>query len=353
VSITVYVGCYTTPDRKGRGEGISAFRMDEDSGEWTPLGLAAKTSNPSFLASHPSQPVLYCVHGGLMSEISAFAIEGEGRLKPLGTWPSGGANPVHLDLHPSGRWLVVANYTGASVAILPVSESGALGEPCDLVPLTGQPGPDPAEQSSPHPHDIPFHPSGEFVAVPDKGLDRVFIFRVDAQTGRYHPAEPASVASAPGAGPRHVAFHPTEQWAYVINELNSTLTTYAFDKRGDGLRELQTIPSIPRDMGIRNTGSEVVIHPSGRWVYVSNRGQNSVGAFSVDAQTGTLAPLDWYPTGGDTPRAIALHPHGRFLYAANQASDTISTFRVDGQDGTLTSSGQVIATGSPSTLLFV
>jgi 6-phosphogluconolactonase (cycloisomerase 2 family) len=288
----------------------------------------------------------------MMSEVSAFGIEGEGRLKPLGTWPSGGVNPVHLDFHPSGRWLVVANYAGATVAILPVTDSGMLGEPCDLVPLSGKPGPDPAEQSSPHPHDIPFHPSGDFVAVPDKGLDCVFIFRVDADAGRYQPAQPASIASAPGAGPRHIAFHPRQRWAYVINELNSTITTYAFEPGGDGIRELQTIPSIPRDMGMRNTGAEVVIHPSGQWVYVSNRGQNSVGAFSVDAEAGTLTPVGWYPTDGDTPRAIALDPSGRFLYAANQGSDTIVSFRVKSEDGTLSPTGQVIATGSPSTILF-
>jgi 6-phosphogluconolactonase len=352
VSITVYVGCYTTPDRAGRGEGISAFRMDEHSGAWTPLGLAARTANPSFLISHPTRPVVYCVHGGMMSEVSAFAIEGEGRLAPLGSRPSGGVNPVHLNLHPSGRWLVVANYTGANIAMLPVSESGALDDPCDIVPLHGTPGPDPKEQSSPHPHDIPLDPSGEFVAVPDKGLDCVFVFRVDAQTGRFRPAAPPSVESAPGAGPRHIAFHPRERWAYVINELNSTVTTYAFDQGGDGMRYLQTIPSIPRDLGMRNTGAEVVVHPSGKWVYVSNRGQNSVGAFSVDERAGTLTPLDWSPTDGDTPRAIALSPDGRFLYAANQMSDTIITFRVDERAGTLTPTGQVIATGSPSTLLF-
>jgi 6-phosphogluconolactonase (cycloisomerase 2 family) len=296
--------------------------------------------------------VLYSVHGGTMNEVSAFALEAEGRLRPLGTWPSGGVNPVHLDLHPSGRWLVVANYIGATVAVLPVSESGELAEPHQVVPLSGAPGPDSVEQSGPHPHDIPFHPSGDFVAVPDKGLDCVFIFRLDAQTGRLQAAQPALVPSASGAGPRHIAFHPSRRWAYVINELNSTVTSYAFEAGGDGMHELQTIPSTPRDMGVRNTGAEVVIHPSGHWVYVSNRGQDSVGAFSVDDHAGTLTPVGWYPTGGDTPRAIALDPSGRFLYAANQASDTIVGFRVDEQAGTLAPTGQVIPTGSPSSLAF-
>jgi 6-phosphogluconolactonase len=353
MTITVYVGCYTTPDRRGRGEGITAYRMDERSGEWTSLGVSVRTANPSFLTLHPSLPVVYCVHGGNMSEVSAFAIEDGGRLRPLGTWPSGGVNPVHLDVHPSGRWLVVANYTGATAAVLPVQASGELGEASDIVPLVGTTGPHPTEQSSAHPHDIPFDPSGNFIAIPDKGLDRVFAFRVDLQSGKLQTTQPASVTSAPGAGPRHIAFHPSEHWAYVINELNSTVTAYAFDERGDGLRELQTLPSVPADLGIRNTGSEVVVHPTGRWVYVSNRGHNSVGAFQVDDRAGTLNPIGWYPTQGETPRAIALDPNGRFLYAANQASDTIVTFRVNERSGALEATGQVVSSNSPSTMLFV
>jgi 6-phosphogluconolactonase len=353
MTITVYVGCYTTPDRKGRGEGITAYRMDELSGEWTLLGLSARTANPSFLTLHPSMPVVYCVHGGNMSEVSGFVMEDESRLRPLGTWPSGGVNPVHLDVHPSGRWLVVANYTGATAAVLPVQPSGELGEASDIVPLVGTTGPHPTEQSSSHPHDIPFDPSGNFIAIPDKGLDRVFTFRVDLQSGRLRTTEPASVASAPGAGPRHIAFHPSEHWAYVINELNSTVTTYAFDESGDGMRELQTLSSAPGDLRVRNTGSEVVVHPTGRWVYVSNRGHNSVGAFQVDDRAGTLSRIGWYPTRGETPRAIAVDPSGRFLYAANQTSDTIVTFRVDERDGALEATGQVLPSGSPSTMLFV
>jgi 6-phosphogluconolactonase (cycloisomerase 2 family) len=165
MTLTVYVDCYTTPDRKGRGEGITAYRIDGLSGEWTSLGLAARTANPSFLTPHPRMPMLYCVHGGNMSGVSGFAIHGEGHLKPLGTWPSGGVNPVHLDVHASGCWLVVANYTGATAAVLPVQASGELGEPSDIVPWSGTTRPDPVEQSSSHPHAIPFDPSGDFVGA--------------------------------------------------------------------------------------------------------------------------------------------------------------------------------------------
>jgi 6-phosphogluconolactonase len=352
--LIVYVGCYTTADRNGRGEGISAYRMDQDSGEWQGLGLVARVANPSFLALHPNGRFVYCVHGGNLSDVSAFAISdtASGQLRPLGTVPSGGGNPVHLAVHPSGRWLVVANYTGGTTAVLPVDHDGGLSAPSDVVTLTGPRGPDPVEQSAPHPHDIPFDPSGAFVAVPDKGLDRVFVFRLDTASGRFTPAAPPWVASEAGAGPRHIAFHPEQCWAYVINELNSTVTAYTFEPGADAFRPVQTVSSMPAETRLKNTGSEVLVHPSGKYVYVSNRGHDSVGAFAIDRMDGTLRPINWYATQGDTPRAIALDPAGQFLFAANQGSDTIVTFRVDERSGELSRTGQVIDTGSPSSLIF-
>ena len=350
----VYVGCYTTPDRRGRGEGIAAYRMDPTSGEWRSLGVKARVANPSFLALHPNGKYLYAVHGGQLSEVSAYAIrDGDGQLEPLGARPSGGVNPVHLDIQREGRWLVVANYTGGSIAALALDANGCLGESSDLVQLTGECGPDPVEQSTPHPHDIPFDSSSEFVAVPDKGLDRLFIFRVDRTTGRYVAADPPFVHSAAGAGPRHIAFHLRQRWAYVINELNSTVTAYTFQSHGDAFTELQTISSKPDDLTTTSTGAEIVVHPSGRFVYASNRGHNSVAAFQIDPQRGTLTLIGWYLTQGDTPRTIALDPSGRFLYAANQMSDTIVGFRVDAASGELSPTGQVVSAGSPSTIVFV
>ena len=348
----VYVGCYTTADRKGKGSGIVGYRMDASSGAWQALGVVAEIGNPSWLTVHPNKRYLYSVHGGLMSDASAFAI-GDSGLQHLGTWPSGGVNPVHIDVHPGGNWAVVANYTGATVAVLPAAQDGKLAEPTDVVPLEGPPGPDAAEQSAPHPHDIPIHPSGAFLAVPDKGLDRVFIFRLDLSNGRFIRADPSFVNSAAGAGPRHIAFHPYQPWAYVINELGSTVSVYSFESNGDRFRELQTVSSLPEDATRRSTGSEVVVHPSGRFVYVSNRGHDSVGAFSIDQRNGRVTPIGWYPTQGDTPRSIALDPEGRFLYAANQGSDTIYGFNVDEQDGSLRSIGLVAETGSPSSIVFV
>jgi 6-phosphogluconolactonase (cycloisomerase 2 family) len=347
-----YVGCYTTPDRSGRGEGITAYRMDTESGEWQALGVVAKIPNPSFLALHPLQPFLYCVHGGELSDVSGFAIDGPDQLRPLGTWPSGGLNPVHLDFSPGARWMVVANYTGATIAVMAVRADGQLGSLHEIEKLAGPPGPDPVQQGSAHPHDIPFDPTGTFVVVPDKGLDRDFVFRLDGDTGQFEPANPPYVIAEPGAGPRHVAFHPSQRWAYVINELNSSITTLAYEVGGNGMAPLQTISSVPAELGIRNTGSTILVHPSGRFVYASNRGHDSVGAFEIDQMDGMLKPTAWFQTGGKTPRAMALDPGGRFLYAANQSSDTIVTFRVDAHTGALTPTGQAIATGSPSSVAF-
>jgi 6-phosphogluconolactonase (cycloisomerase 2 family) len=179
----------------------------------------------------------------------------------------------------------------------------------------------------------------------------VFVFRVDTESGGFVAADPPSVASAAGAGPRHAAFHPEQRWAYVVNELNSTITAYKFDASGDGFREFQTLSSLPEDVTRRSTGSEIVVHPSGRFVYVSNRGHNSVGVFGIQ-DDGSLRSIGWCPSGGDTPRAIVLDPSGRFLYAANQMSDTVVAFRVDERSGELTPTGQVVSTGSPSTIAF-
>jgi 6-phosphogluconolactonase len=349
----VYIGCYTTPDRSGRGEGISAYRMDMNSGAWQALGVVARVANPSFLAALSERKLLYCVHGGEMSEVSGFTIDAADQLTPLGTWSSGGLNPVHLDFDRDARWLVVVNYTGASIASLPIEADGRLGRLHDLVKIDGPTGPDPVQQASSHPHDVPFDPTRSFVAVPDKGLDRVFVFRFDSDRGQFVPSNPPHMIAEPGAGPRHIAFHPREPWAYVINELNSTITVYGYEENGTGMAPLQTLSSVPEDFTASNTGAEIVVHPSGRFVYASNRGHDSVRIFEIDPADGTLHSIGWCPTQGKTPRAIALDPTGRFLFAANQSSDSIVSFRVDELHGGLAPTGQVISTGSPSSIVFV
>jgi 6-phosphogluconolactonase (cycloisomerase 2 family) len=349
-----YQGCYTTPDRNGHGEGINVYRVDPDSGGWTHVQLLQGIANPSFLALDPRQRVLYCVHGGNdFSAVSAFAIDQRtGRVTPLNTQPSGGPNPVHLAVDASARFLVVANYDSGTLGVLPLGRDGALGPPSAVVEQTGELGPDRAEQAGPHPHDVPLDPAGRFVVVPDKGLDQVFVYRLDPGRGTLVPNDPPAVRTRRRAGPRHVAFHPSLPYAYVINELDSSVTTYRYDAAAGALAPLQVSPSLPTDYTGDNTGAEIAVAPSGRFVYGSNRGHDSIAIFAVDPGAGTLAPVGWEPTRGKTPRHFALDPSGAFLYAANQDSDTVVSFRVDPETGTLAATGQVVPAGSPVSIVF-
>ncbi len=346
-----YVGGYTSKDRNGRGDGINVYRVDEATGAWTHVQHLGDLVNPSWLTLDPRRPVLYSAHGE-GHEATAYAIEpATGRLRVLNRQPTQGRNGVRLGIEATGRYLVCANYSSGTVAVLPIEPDGALGPLRDLVPLTGKTGPHPTEQTAAHPHDVAFDPRGRFCLVPDKGLDAVFVFRVDG-AGKLVPAAPASVASRPGAGPRHAGFHPSGPFAYVLNELDSTLTAYRFDAETGTLEPRQTVTTLPSGWSGRNTTSEIAVAPSGRFVYASNRGHDSVVVFGVDPAVGTLAPVGWAPTQGKTPRFIGLDPAGAMLYAANQDSDSIVAFRVDPQSGTLTPTGQVVTVGSPSTIVF-
>jgi 6-phosphogluconolactonase len=350
----VYVGCYTTPDRFGHGHGISVYRMDAATGDWTAVQVLEGLANPSFLALDPAQQHLYCVHGGNnFRQVSAFAIDSAtGQLSHLNSQDCGGPNPVHLSVDPSDRALVVADYNTGEVGVLPILPDGTLGQLSDLVMLPGQPGPHKTEQTGSHPHNVPFDPAGHFVVVPDKGLDRIFVMRLDAAQAKLELNDPPFAQARHGAGPRHIAFHRTLPYAYVINELDSTITTYGYDSDVGVLEPLQVLASTPTDFTGDDTGAEIVVAPSGRFVYGSNRGHDSVGVFAVDEGTGLLSPVGWVPTGGKTPRNFNLDPSGQFLYVGNQDSDTVVTFAVDDDTGALTPTGQVIETGSPVSIVF-
>jgi 6-phosphogluconolactonase len=349
-----YVGCYTTPDRKGSGEGIEVYRMDPDTGAWVHAHRFAGIPNPSFLAVDSRQRILYCVHGGNdFRAVSAFAMDRQtGGLTFLNEQDCGGRNPVHLAVHPSDRFLVVANYMDGTVAALPLDADGTLAPLSDLATQTGAPGPDPVEQASPHPHHSPFDPAGRFVVVPDKALDRTFIYQFDAECGKLLPGDPPFVAAQPGAGPRHAAFHPHLPYAYVINELDSTITTFGYDAEHGVLDPREIISTLPPGFTGNNTTAEIAVTPSGRFLYGSNRGHDSIAIFAIDSATGTLTSVGWEPSGGKQPRFFALDPSGRFLYSANQESDTIVAFRVDETAGTLAATGQVIHTGCPVCIVF-
>ena len=347
-----YVGCYTSKERNGQGDGISVYHVDPGTGNWTQLQLLNDIANPSFLTLDERERFLYAARGD-GEEASAYQIDAQsGRLSPFNRQPTGGENGVSLAVDPTNRFLVLANYSSGTVAVLPINADGSLAKRSDVVALPGKPGPHRTQQTSSQPHDIVFDPRGRFIVVPDKGLDLVFVYKLDTASGKLVAADPPSVASRPGAGPRHADFHPRKPYAYVLNELDSTIATYAFDPERGGLKPLQVITTLPTDFTGNSTTSEVEVAPSGRFVYASNRGHDSLAIFAIDEATGVLAPAGWESTQGKTPRFFGLYPPGTFLYAANQDSDTIVTFRVDQASGKLTPTGQVVKTGSPSCIVF-
>jgi 6-phosphogluconolactonase len=358
-ALFAYVGAFTTPERRGHGGGINVYRVDPTSAAWTHEQLL-EIVNPSFLALDRTQRFLYSVHAD-RDEASAYAIDKQnGHITALNRQSCGGKNPVHLSIDPSGRWIVTANYSAGSVGVVPIEEDGTLGPRSDLASLPGEPGPNRKEQASSHPHEAVFDPSGRFIVVPDKGLDRVFVFRLDATSGKLAPNDPPFVATRAGAGPRHIAFHPKTPLAYVINELGSGVTTYRFDPQRGSLQPIQIVPSVPPSYIGNNTGAEIAVAPSGRVVYASNRGHDSIAIFAVDGRSGTLTPLGWAPTHAKSPRFFGLDPAAKFLYAANadegfstqQNTDTIVPFRINQANGMLTPTSQIIKTNSPCTIVF-
>jgi 6-phosphogluconolactonase len=344
-----YVGSYTTPDRNGRGNGINVYRVNPISGGWSPIQTVGYLENPSFLTTNHDGSRLYCAHGG-RHLISAFAIDRQtGILTLLNQADCQGNNPVHLALDPTERFLVIANYGTGVVAVMPLNEDGRLRSVSQLVTLHGTPGPDPREQTLSHPHAVIFDPTGVFVVVPDKGFDRTFFFRF--RDGRLTTAPQGFVDSAPGAAPRHTTFHPTLPVLYVNNELNSTVTVFAWS--AGRATERQVISTLARRHTGHNTTAEIAVSPCGRRLYVSNRGQDSIVQFDITPGSGSLTYVRTVSTGGLTPRFFALGPDAKHLYVANQDSHEITVFHIDEAAGTLIATGVRIGVGSPSALSFV
>lgn len=348
----LYVGSFTSQAR-GHGEGITVFgRRNSESAPWTQIQLVKDLENPSFLAIDRQGKCLYSVRSD-GDQVSTYRIDAtSGQLTLMGHQPTGGANGVHLAIDGTGRFLVVANYDTGTVALFPINQDGSLGTRTDLATLTGNPGPDKTQQISSHPHNCPFDPARKFIVVPDKGLDRIFVFRLDAAAGKLVPANPPSVATRSGAGPRHVSFHPTRPFAYVCNELDSSVTAYQFDANSGALKPLQILPSTPPTFTGNNSTAEIAVARSGRFVYVSNRGHNSIAIFAIDASSGMLTSAGWEPTQGSTPRFFAIDPAGTRLYAANQSSDTVVIFRIDETTGKLSPTGEILKVGAPCTIEF-
>jgi 6-phosphogluconolactonase (cycloisomerase 2 family) len=350
-SMYAYVGSFTTAQRKARGDGIHVYRVDPATGAWTHVQHVGDLVNPSYLALSRDQHMLYSVHGD-SDFATAFALDPKtGEAKVVNRASTGGKNGVRQAIDPSGKFMIVANYSSGSVAVLPIAPDGSLKDQHQLVALPGEPGPHKVEQQSSHPHDIVFDPSGRFVLVPDKGLDRVFVFRFDAATGTLSPTEQGSVQSRPGAGPRHLAFHPSLPIVWVLNELNSTTATYRWDAQRGALTPLQVITTLPTDFTGYSTAAEIAVTPDGRFVYCSNRGHDSAAIYSANAE-GLLSPVGWQSTKGSGPRFIGLDPNARFLNAANENGDNIVTYRVDPKSGKLDPTGQVVANASPVTIVY-
>jgi 6-phosphogluconolactonase len=364
-TIFVYVGTYTEPPN-GRAEGIYVYRMDPSSGALTHVRTVTDVANPSFLAFDPAQRFLYAVnetgtfagqHGGGVSAFALDAVAGE--LTFLNARPSHGTAPCHLCVDPTGRYVLSANYGSGQFVVHPVGPDGRLEGVTDVVRHEGS-GPNAQRQEGPHAHMITFDPSGRYVLTVDLGIDRTLVYRLDTGTGKLVPHEvtqggvtrQSAAASAPGAGPRHIAFHPDGRYAYVINELGCTVDVFAWDADAGTFAPLQTISTLPAGFTPPGTTAEIAVHPSGRFLYGSNRGHDSIAIFAIDAAAGRLTALGHTPTRGKDPRNFAIDPTGAFLLAANQNSDTVVTFRIDQSTGTLTATGDTAAIPTPVCLLF-
>jgi 6-phosphogluconolactonase len=351
----VYVGTYTGPQSKG----VYAYRFDSRTSRLTPLGLAAETMNPSFLAVDPSGRFLYAVNevgefaGQKGGAVSAFAIDRKtGKLRFVNQVSSRGSGPCHVSLDKTAKHVLVANYGGGSVAVFPVLADGGLGEASAFVEHQGG-SVNPERQERPHAHAIETSPDNRFVLAADLGLDRLLVYRFDAARGTLTPNDPPAAPVSPGAGPRHFAFAPNGMFIYVINEIGSSVTGFSYDAARGALQELQTISTLPADFQGQNDDAEVAVHPSGKFLYASNRGHDSIAVFAIDAQKGTLSPIEHVPTQGKTPRNFAIDPTGLHLIAANQNSNSLVVFQIDPQTGRLKGTGQVIEAPSPVCVTFV
>lgn len=347
--LRVYVGTYTGPKSKG----IYVGELDLASGALTIKGVAVETANPSFLAIHPSQKFLYAV-GEIdnfdkkkTGAVSAFAIDPKtGDLTLLNQKASEGTGPCHLIVDKEGKNVLVANYGGGSVACLPIQDDGKLKDASSSIQHKGSSA-DPKRQEAPHAHSINLDAANRFAVAADLGLDKVLVYQFDPAKGTLTPNKPPSTSVAPAAGPRHFAFHPNGKYAYVINELGNTMTAFAYDAKEGTLKEIQSITTLPKGFEGKSYTAEVQVHPSGKFVYGSNRGHDSLAIFAVDADTGKLTAVGNQPTMGKTPRNFGIDPTGAYVLAANQDSGTVVVFRVDPKTGELKQVGDPVAVPTP------
>jgi len=364
--VLVFVGTYTDQILfgsghvlQGKGEGIYAFRFDEVAGTLHLASTNAGITNPSYLAFHPSRRFLYAVNelktyeGKPTGTVSSFAVEGdEGRLRPLNTQLTYGTDPCHVAVDDAGKHVFVANFMSGSVCVLPVRPDGSLREPSDFIQHLGS-SIDPARQKGPHAHAVTLDAGNRFAFVPDLGLDKLLAYRLDPLRGMLEPNGVPWLKMKPGAGPRQVVFHPGGSHAYVVNELDSTVSVLIYDAPRGTFEYVDTVSSLPADYTGASSCADIQVSPSGRHLYASNRGHDSIAIFQVDAKTGALRLSGHESTQGRTPRSFGIDPTGRFLLAANQDTDNLVVFRVDPATGWPQPTGQVVSVPTPVCVKFL
>ena len=350
--MTLFIGTYTS----STSEGIYTYRMNSDTGELTKF-TSIKSENPSFLTLDRSRRFLYAVNevaefeGKPSGAVSAYSIDRTGTLKTLNQQPSMGADPCHLSVDRRRTSLLVANYTGGSVALLPIMKNGTLGPATDVKQHEGS-GPK-EQQKGPHAHCIILDSLERHAIAADLGSDRVLVYRFDPVTRKLHPGRQPSIGLQAGAGPRHLTLHPNGRYAYVINELDSTMTTLRYNSTAGTLTTIDTASTLPTGFADKSYCADVHVAPSGRFLYGSNRGHNSIVVFAIDTRTGKPSLIEHVSTEGNWPRNFVIDPSGRFLLVANQRSDNVVVFRIDSRTGRLKPSGQTAQVPMPVCLKFL
>ena len=339
--LLVYVGTYT---RRG-STGVYVYRLDTSSGAMQPVGSAPEVESPSFLDISPDQKYLYAANevgefaGKKSGGVSAFSIDQtSGELTLLNQQPSEGNGPCHLNIDQTGKNVLVANYGGGSVAILPIQENGSLGEATDFIQHEGS-SVNPQRQKGPHAHSINVDPTNGYAFVADLGLDKILSYKIDLENGKLPPNDTPWTKVADGAGPRHFDFHPSGKYGYLITEIANTFVAYTYDETSGTLDEIQTVSTLPDDFTGKSSCADVHVSPDGKFLYGSNRGHDSIAICAIDQATGRLSPVGYLSSGGENPRNFGIDPTGTFLLAANQDTDNIAVFRIDKETGRFTPTG--------------
>ncbi len=356
--LVVYVGTYNGP----KSGGIYEYDFDPATGAMTAAGEPAEITNSSFMAIHPNGKYLYSVietenfRGKNSGGLKSFAINAKsGQLTPLNEQSSEGGIPCHLVVDPTGQHVLVANYNGGTFTAVAIEPDGKLG-PVEAVHHDHGSSINRERQEAAHPHGVCFDPAGKFFLVADLGIDKLFVYRLETVSKdtavRFEPAQTPFAAIAPGSGPRHVAFHPNGKFLYLVNELGGTLMAFHYDAETGALHQFQTISTLPKDFTGKNTASAVVVHPTGRYVYACNRGDDSVVAYSVDATSGKLNFVERVSSGGKTPRDCVIDPDGHWLLATNQGSDNVTVFQIDADSGRLKPTDKPTEIGAPGCVIF-